>query len=363
MDGDERVEPQTEHSDYSIEALDDVDISSFSGNDHENGDIEPQSKIQRMDVIDIQPPENESEREYNLSLNGVFFKRRFVGETSGSQVTARIMYGNTVNDILHHIWDVAKCFISREVIICEEQGSQQAAWAKAESSFEDLSKFVVLQDPQQKRRVNVDKLDSKALINWRHKVIRIHVHMYSTSVACKSLWDVVDKQLVRHQNADRAGAPSNQALTTLAEELRNKHGSCLTGHSSAWKLWANYIHTGPAHERDQRLSSLPPTYLLKFFRSVPVSEAVRMNSIRSGLNVANTINDSFAAELDELDSEVEQLISLGKRLKSRIQAMRLRCATKLSLVSSMQESIRPEEDELSRSLVSKISDMPDVDHL
>ncbi|EDS26589.1 conserved hypothetical protein [Culex quinquefasciatus] len=35
----------------------------------------------------------------------------------------------------------------------------------------------------------MEKLDSKTLINWRDREIRIHIHVYSSSVSCKSLWE------------------------------------------------------------------------------------------------------------------------------------------------------------------------------
>ncbi|XP_039452631.1 uncharacterized protein LOC120431591 [Culex pipiens pallens] len=298
----------------------------------------------------------------NLTLNAVFFKRRFVGESSGSQVANQFITGDTVKDIVLKLWDVAKPFVHREVVIKEEDGVQKAAWAENEPRFEDNSKFLVLQDSSQKRRVKVDKLDSRTLINWRDREIRVHIHVYSSSVSCKSLWEVVEKQLISPQLPDRAGAPSNQSLTALAEELREKHGHSFNAHTSAWKLWANHIQALPAHEKERQMESLPPNDLLKFFRSVPLREEVRMANIRRGLGVANVVNEGYAVDLELLEEEVDQMIAMGQRVKARIAAMRAKYAINSSLVSTMAEAMRPEESELSQSLSSQVTDLLDHEH-
>lgn len=344
---------------YSIEALeddplilpldddDDVDGSSF-GNDVCDD---------AMESIDAGKPKN------NLSLCASFYKRRFVGETSGSLVTSQILSGDSVGQILEGMWQIVKPIICREVIFVEENGIQTPSWVDSEPTFEDMGKFVYMQNHKNRRRVNIDQIKSKLLISWRGKDIRAHVHIYSTAVSCKQLWELVDKHLVKFQHSDRAGAPSNQSLSQLADELRELHGQHFMGHGSAWKLWANYIHTAPAHEREQRKSELPPPSIIKFFRSVPISEAVQLESTRHGLSVARTINEAFSAELAELEEETDQLISMGQRLKHRISALRARSSINSSLVSAMQESTRPEDNETSRLLVENVSDMLDVDHM
>lgn len=81
------------------------------------------------------------------------------------------------------------------------------------------------------------------------------------------------------------------------------------------------------------------------------------------MSVASTINDGFTAELTELEIEAEQLIELGQRLKRRISGMRSRSTLNATLVSAMSETLQPEENELSHTLVDRIVDMKDVDHL
>lgn len=307
------------------------------------------------------PGVGESSRKTNLSFCGSFFKRRFVGETSGSLIASQILYGDTVQEILQGVWTIVKPFICREVLFIEDNGNQVPIWADGEPSYEDLQKFVYMQN-KNRRRINIEQIDSKLLISWREKEIRVHVHIYSTAVSCKQLWDLVNKQLVRFQDTDRAGAPNNQSLSMLANELRELHGGQFTGHASSWKLWANYIHTAPAHERERRMNELPPHSIIKFFRSVPISEAVQLECTRNGLSVASTINESFSTELAVIEEEADQMIALGQRLKHRISALRARSSINASLVSAMQESIRPEENEISRSLADNVSDMHDIDH-
>ncbi|XP_065076822.1 uncharacterized protein LOC135700282 [Ochlerotatus camptorhynchus] len=349
---------------YSIEALDDdcdplilpLGHDDAAGNSYTNGG-KPDEPAKST---------GKSERKHNLSLCGSFFKRRFVGETSGSLIASKILYGDTVEEILQSVWTIVKPIICREVIFIEDNGSQVPTWADSEPSYEDLQKFVYMQNKNRRhsnrRRINIDQIDSKLLISWNTKDIRVHVHIYSTAVSCKQLWDLVNKQLVQFQDTDRAGAPNNQSLSVLANELRELHGRQFTGHASAWKLWANYIHTAPAHERERRMAELPPYSIIKFFRSVPISEAVQLESTLNGLSVASTINDAFSTELTVLEEEADQLIALGQRVKHRISALRARSSINSSLVSAMQDSIRPEENEVSRSLAENVSDMYDINH-
>lgn len=321
------------------------------------------TKKRRCAAVVIDPRVPELKSQANFTLHGTFYKRKFVGETSGSQVASEIVIGNTVEELLRSVWNIAKPFLCREVIFVDGSEVQHPTWADCEPSYEDMNKFIIMQDQAQKRRVTIDKVDSKLLVNWRSKDIKIHIHIYSTSVSCKSLWDLADKQLIRPQNADRAGAPNNQTVTCLANTLREKHGMHFSGHSSAWRLWANYIHSSPAHEQDRRMDELPPPYLLKFFNSVPISPAVKLDAARSGLSVASTINDGFAAELAKLESDADHLILLAQSLKQRITGMQTRLCINSSLVTAMQDSVRPEENELSQMLAGNVSDMPDLDHL
>ncbi|KXJ73763.1 hypothetical protein RP20_CCG014797 [Aedes albopictus] len=369
-DGDQEDDMQ---DGYIVEALDgDYIVPEYVYDDALDGDDSKTNDDSGIDPTLLPGPSNQSreskrvklsEGATNFILNGQFYRRKFVGETSGALIATRKILGNTVNDILTGIWEASKSVLCREVVFIENNGVQVPTWADEEPVFEDMNKFIVLQDQSQKKRVNIDKVKSKLLASWRSKEIRVHVHVYSTSVSCKSLWEAVEKQLVRHQNSDRSGAPSNQAVTLLAEELRRKHINQFQGQSSAWRLWANYIHAGPAHERERRTFEMPPQHLLKFFRSVPISKAVTLESVRSGLSVANTINQGFSSELEALEEDADQLLCLAQRLKNRIANMRARTALNSSLVGAMSSAVRPEENEFSRVIAENVSDMLDVDHM
>ena len=110
------------------------------------------------------------------------------------------------------------------------------------------------------------------------------------------------------------------------------------------------------------MESLPPNDLLKFFRSVPLSEEVRMASIRRGLGVANVVNEGYTGDLELLEEEADQMIAMGQRMKARIAAMRERLGINSKLVSTMAETMRPEESELSQSLSSQVTDLFDYEH-
>ncbi|XP_055591039.1 uncharacterized protein LOC129743105 [Uranotaenia lowii] len=292
-------------------------------------------------------------------INVNFFKRKFVGETSGGKICSKSLSGSTVQSILMQIFDIVKPVLAREVLFAEDSGNPVATWGTDNPCFVDLGKFVMLQDSAQKRRVKVEKVTSKLLTTWRHREINIHVHIYSNSVSCKSRWEQVQRQLIKSKNPDRAGAPSNQSLLQLANELREKFGNQFTGHSSSWRLWANFINSCPAHERMGRMNELPPYNTLKFFRSAPISEAVQLHTTRQGLLVAENINEGYSRELELIEQDCEQMIALGNRIKERISALRSRSSINSNLVSAMSEAVRPEENEHSQSIADRVSDMID----
>lgn len=348
-------------AEYLLEALDeefsDQDPLSDVSNKENSGPKSSNKRKKTEKRVELREPASSQ-----LALRGVFFKRRFVGETSGSQFSSATVTGNSVEEIMRGVWKILQPVLCREIVFVENNGVQVPTWADNDPDFSAMSKFVIMQDQAQKRRLTIDQIDSKLLVSWREKEIRIHVHIYSNAVSCRSLWDLADKQLIRFQNADRSGAPNNQTLTNLAKELQDLHGHHFTGHSSAWRLWANYVHSASPHERERRMSEMPPNFLLKFFRSAPLSEAIRMETTRSGLSVASTINDGFMSELAELEAEADLLIEVGQRVKRRINGLRSRSTINASLVSAMSETLRPEENELSHTLADRIVDMQDVDH-
>ncbi|XP_055584934.1 uncharacterized protein LOC129737797 [Uranotaenia lowii] len=249
--------------------------------------------------------------------------RRFVGETSGPNFVEEMkICGDTVDEILKAVWRVIEPVICREALFVEENGQEVPLWADSEPVYANLGKFIFMAN-KNRRRITVEQIDSKFLISSREQIVPIYVHVYSNTVSCKQRWEMVSKQLVQFQDCDRAGAPSNQSLSELADELREIHGRDFSGQAFAWKLWATHIHAAPAHDRERRKTELPPQSVIKFFRSVPTSEAVRMENTRNGLTVASTINDAY----------------------------------------TMQDSIRPEESTLSRSLADNVSDIQDMDHM
>ncbi|XP_062554652.1 uncharacterized protein LOC134219802 [Armigeres subalbatus] len=170
------------------------------------------TKKRRSTAVIFDPSDADPGCQTNLILRGTFYKRKFVGETSGSQVASETVVVNTVEEVLRGVWSIAKPFLCREVIFVDGSEGQLPTWADSEPSFEEMNRFIIMQDQGQKRRVTTDKVDSKLLVNWRSKDIKIHIHLFSISVSCRSLWDIVDKQLIRPQNADRAGAPNNQTV-------------------------------------------------------------------------------------------------------------------------------------------------------
>ncbi|XP_055534595.1 uncharacterized protein LOC129724030 [Wyeomyia smithii] len=81
--------------------------------------INSDSKKRRCDkmVIDLDPAEFNSQA--NFAFSGTFYKLKILGETSGCQVASEIVTGDTVDELLRAVWDIANPFLYREVIFVD----------------------------------------------------------------------------------------------------------------------------------------------------------------------------------------------------------------------------------------------------
>ena len=111
-------------------------------------------------------------------------------------------------------------------------------------------------------------------------------------------------------------------------------------------MWANFIKSSPAGQREELLNGLPPPYLAHLFKSVPPT--------------AQCINRGYRSEIADLRKCFEEFC---KKINQCIAAIEKRCDTGDELLIAANTSINPVEDELSAQLSNAIINCEDVDHV
>ncbi|XP_062551238.1 uncharacterized protein LOC134216344 [Armigeres subalbatus] len=297
--------------------------------------------------------------DFVFSFTGVFCRRLYRSQQRPKESVRALVNGNSVDETIESIWNQAKHLMDRKVIFENDVPN----WAeKTEPTIDDIQEFVNLQDEVKRRIYTVSVLTPRLLRNWRGKSVKIFVYAFSTAVETAGQYQQVAKRLLSPQNPDRAGAHSTRDDSALADELRKSHCH-LEGHQSSWLLWANTINSSPAHMQEVlKQADSPPIELSKYFRWAAVSEAARLQSIHCGMVVAQTSNNTWCRELDDLKTEVSLGISVLQGVMRKLEAMTIRGSSESELFSAIESATRPEETSLSHSLADKVMDCTDVDH-
>ncbi|XP_062550684.1 uncharacterized protein LOC134215537 [Armigeres subalbatus] len=297
--------------------------------------------------------------EYLFFFKGVFSRRLYRTQLRPKEYCTKNVGGNTLDEVFESIWRVAVKQIVRQVIFVGEN----ANWADQDKpEIDAMEQFVTLQDPSKKKTYSISSVTQRVMSTWRDKIIKIHVYVYSTNVETNAQHRTVVRTLITPQNPDRAGADSTRDDAALAENLRKSHPH-LEGHHSSWLLWANYIHSSSAQDR-QRLkeAEAPPTELAKYFRWAAVSEAARLQAVHRGMTVAQTANDGWSREVNELKKDISLTLSVLQKVSHRVDAMVARATVGSELFEAMGSAMQPEEAELSHLLAAKVTDCADTDH-
>lgn len=110
-----------------------------------------------------------------------------------------------------------------------------------------------------------------------------------------------------------------------------------------------------------------PQSVVKLFRSIPVSEAAQLHSIRHGLQVAEDLNEAFKMDFQEIRDWLIAFKTTVLRsiddLTSRLDEIERRVNLSSGLLSAASRASIPEENSLSIQLANDIPDQDDVDHI
>lgn len=290
-------------------------------------------------------------------------QKEFVGQKAITQEVEEEVAGNTIAEVLDNIWFKAATFIKREILV----DGDNIAWAEAESpDRSEIGNFIILQDKAAKKNYLISQLNTDVLRKMRNKHVNVMVHVYGKAISSKAIHVKVAAAILQPAQRDRAGAHSTVVLVDLARSLKEKHGNYLVAHTSSWTMWANAIHSAPTHRQTEMLDEMPPPHLIHLFRSIPTTDAEKMRSAQSGVQIAGNMVDSFAESVKFLREEFNKLKEGTLRgfdlYERRLDATEQMLNATTRLVSSFDHSLQVEVNPVSIEEEAQITDLPDHDH-
>ncbi|KAG4065357.1 hypothetical protein HA402_005592 [Bradysia odoriphaga] len=274
------------------------------------------------------------------------------------------MGAGVVLEILDQLWSVALQFIKREVIV----DGDNIIWAENENPGRtEMDKFIVLQDQTSKKTTPVAQVNLESMRKVRGKHVNVFVYTYGKVICNKAMHTKFSAKLLVPERRDRANADSTVSLMEMVGKLKQIHSIHYSASHSIWVMWANYIQCAPPSEsRERLLNECPPAHLIALFRSVPFSDNERMQSARNGLQITDNMIGGFKNQLKLLKEDFEAMCQSFARatelMQWRIKSMEDVLDSTQTLITSMTNTLQPQENEVSVSQESLIMDCDDVDH-
>ncbi|XP_055544707.1 uncharacterized protein LOC129729867 [Wyeomyia smithii] len=330
-------------------------------------------------IVDYDPEflESESDEEENEPLREGFAQdklpsglygcwllvatRNFKGHSSGKEVGRWGVAGNSVIEFIQNCWQLSQKFLKREVLFkCDESGIGKPVWSeKIGPEEKDFVEFALFNDKTSHRTLRPDQLTETILQNWRTKEIHLLLHVYSTSVNNKAVFQSVQELLLGKGSADKSGAASNSTIDALAKKLRDIHGHW-EAHHIAWIMWANVISVSESHVQETMIHEAPPAHLIKLFQT---KEQPRLQSVARNFSMAHSVNQGYQDDVlvirrsyDQLEGMLSNVNKGMKLLKNQIELMESRAAMGESFISAAEQAVLVDETSFSASLASKVID-------
>lgn len=141
------------------------------------------------------------------------------------------------------------------------------------------------------------------------------VHVYGKAISSKAIHVKMSAAILQPPQRDRAGAHSTVVLVDFARSLKEKHGNYLDAYTSSWTMWANAIHSTPAHRQAEMVDEMPPAHLIHLFRSISTTDAEKIRSAKNGVQIAGNVNDTFVESLKRLREEFNKLKEMTTRFR------------------------------------------------
>lgn len=275
---------------------------------------------------------------------------------------------DSVEEVLADVWAFASKFVQREV--CFKYPQSESSSAELELCVketgpvkEDIDKFISFADKVSKRYYVPSLIKSNQLHNWFNKEVNIFIYRYSMAVTSSQQWEKVKSQQTKPSHADRSGAPSNVLLAEMCVELKEMHREHYVSDDINWSIWATYILKQPAHHRSALMSSGPPEAMVRLFRPVPLHSDTILERTQQELKIARNVVDFFGDEIKDLRTCFNNMEVLMKQTGVRLSSMEHKVDEYRKLLTSMSQTVTPQESSFSKTVAEEVTDCLDVDHI
>ncbi|XP_065075009.1 uncharacterized protein LOC135698804 [Ochlerotatus camptorhynchus] len=371
------LELDASDADYAAEFLDEDDpignIDKFPDYD-ETEPAEPEQEPEADHPSSVLPvPKRKRLEECTFHLIISCYKKDFRGQhhdkgKADAKVITREchVFGNSPEEVLEQTWEAirshTRSHIRREVTVYDDQSLKRVKWTEGADPEEDMDKFVLFKDLQRKRTYRVSDLQEKpdVMIRWRCKVIDVYLHVYSLAVANPKLYDLVQR-VEAPDDPDRSGACSNKSFQGLINELKRMHPE-VSANSFVWNNWAEHVEAAPGYKRDD-VKLNPPDDIQSHLRPPPNDDSAILEENRRELFFAKTIICAMEVHIQELREQSIHLTAAAKKIEERVSGMEIQLKSYNEMLTSMQRSLAPVENELSRALANSVTAAEDVDHM
>lgn len=305
------------------------------------------------------------------------FEKRFKNQKTLDSCGSLAIGGNSAEEVVKQIWNYCLKFIHRAAVFNDSihgtldasdnstpgtAPSATVAWDEEPPCFETRNNFLVFQDKTSKRNYPATKIDEAMLLNWASKDISVVVYKYSDSVTSLRRMNLLEQNLLRPLDKDRAGAESIISINKIKIQLKENHGRYLSGDDINWGCWASWIASKPSYTREQLLQETPPQHLISLFSSVPVHSDTLLEKGRLDLQVANTINNAYSRIIKDLKNDHAQILKSASIMGKRIALMETKHKEYGEMLHAMNNSVTATENRFSVELAHTVADCIDVDH-
>lgn len=339
----------------------DYDMDELENQDDANGEEE---------FLDASEEEEEEDETKLFRFTVQILPRNFKGHKKGPSVGKININCNSAEEVMELVWNSCERYMRREVIFDAAAGvgadQYSARWAETTApTIEEIDKFLTFQDKISKRTYKPSQFIEKPekMQKFLGKEINVFVYVFSESVSSATMYDTLRVQLLKPEERDRAGAASNLAVSVLVAELKNLHKASYVSQDVNWAVWASFLFTKDALERDELKLQGPPPHLIHLFKTVPSASQKVLTSTRNDIRIAQNVNAGFKEQLDTLAKDLDQVSVLVSSMKLRLTALCTMQATNDSVLFDVSGSMEANEDVFGEELARQVTDCQDVDHL
>lgn len=285
--------------------------------------------------------------------------------------------GNSSEEVVKQIWNYCLKYIHRAAVFndsihetleasenCVPNSAPSATvwWDEEAPCFDNRNNFLSFQDKTSKRSYPPTKVDEAMLQSWISKDVVVIVYRFSDSVTNLRRMNLLEQNLLRPLEKDRAGAESLVSINKIKAQLKTNHGRYLSGDDINWGCWASWIASKPAETHEKLLQETPPEHIISLFSSVPVHSDTLLEKGRLDLQVASTISNAYSRILKDLKNDHLQIQKMSFIMGKRIALLETKHKEYDEMLRAMNNSVTAKENRFSTELAHTVADCIDVDH-